>query len=242
MGMWEVIDSLNGVVWFMSDSEQREMRKAEDFFDLKQTEHVAVFEGCENVWDTLPQIADYLKFRLKPGLECKAIGNPFISEDVYIGEGTIVDPGAYILGPAWIGKNCHIRHGAYVRENVIVGDGCVLGNSCEFKNCLLFNGVQVPHFSYVGDSILGHEAHLGAGVILSNFRLDKKNIRVKVGGKVEESGLRKFGAILGDRVEVGCQAVLNPGSLVGKDAKIYPGTIFYGALGEGGIARGNMLG
>ena len=109
----------------------------------------------------------------------RVMGRPFISEHVYIGGGTVVENGATIKGPAWIGSNCEIRSGCYIRENVIVGDGVVLGNSCEFKNCIIFNDAEIPHFSYVGDSVLGYQAHLGAGVILSNVRLDHKEISVK---------------------------------------------------------------
>lgn len=211
--------------------------KSEDFFDLKQTEHSKIFDSCDYVWDALKQIKPYLQFRLKPGIEGKAIGKPFISDQVYIGEGTIVEPGAYILGPAWIGRNCQIRHGAYIRENVIVGDDCVVGNSCEFKNCLLFNEVQVPHFSYVGDSLLGWKSHLGSGVTLSNLRLDHKNLMVKMDGKRIDTGLRKFGAIVGDRVEVGCHAMLNPGSILAPESKIYPGVVWRGVTEPGQIVR-----
>src|ERR1051325_995922 len=117
---------------------------------------------------------------------------------------TIVEQGATLKGPAWIGQNCHIRSGCYVRENVIAGDGVVMGNSCEFKNCILFDEAQVPHFNYVGDSILGYRAHLGAGVILSNVKLDHSEIVIPVEGKNIGTGLRKFGAIIGDRTEIGC--------------------------------------
>ena len=209
------------------------MFKAADYLDFNQTEHVTLFEGTERVWDALKQIEIYLKFRLKPAIQARMVGKPFISNQVYIGEGSVVEPGAYIAGPAWIGKNTVIRHGAYIRENVIVGDDCVLGNSCEFKNCLIFNGAQVPHFSYVGDSILGHKAHLGAGVILSNFRLDKKEISVRFDGVKYPTGLRKFGAIVGDFAEVGCNAVINPGSLLGRKSAVYPGMVWQGVLAEG---------
>jgi UDP-N-acetylglucosamine diphosphorylase / glucose-1-phosphate thymidylyltransferase / UDP-N-acetylgalactosamine diphosphorylase / glucosamine-1-phosphate N-acetyltransferase / galactosamine-1-phosphate N-acetyltransferase len=154
---------------------------------------------------------------------------------VFIGKGTVVEPGATIKGPAWIGERCEIRSSCYIRENVIVGDGVVLGNSCEFKNCLIFNDAEIPHFSYVGDSILGHRAHLGAGVILSNFRLDRKEISVRYEETVIETGLRKFGAIIGDRVEIGCNASISPGSLIGRDCLIYPLTHF------GGVLAGNTI-
>jgi len=213
------------------------MFKPEDYLDFTQTEHGTLFEGTEYVWDALKQISVYLKFRLKPAIQGRVIGKPFISDQVYIGEGTVIDPGAYIVGPAWIGKNCHIRHGAYIRENVVVGNGCVLGNSCEFKNSVLFNEVQVPHFSYVGDSILGYRSHLGAGVILSNLRLDRKEIVIKHGEQSIPTGLRKFGAIVGDHAEVGCNAVINPGSILGRKSLVYPTVAWRGVLAAGGQGR-----
>lgn len=213
------------------------MFQAADYLDLQQTEHLPLFEQGKQVWEALKQIETYLQFRLKPAIHGQLIGRPFISNQVYIGEGTVVDPGAYIVGPAWIGANCKIRHGAYIRENVIVGDNCVLGNSCEFKNCVLFNGAQVPHFSYVGDSILGHKAHLGAGVICSNVRLDQKNVSVRGDTETFDTGLRKFGAIVGDKAEVGCNTVLNPGSMIGRNSMIFPGTIWCGVLEDGGRGR-----
>lgn len=199
-----------------------------DFFDLEGQGHADLYQGVKQVWDVLPKIGPYLQKHLKKGSSARLIGQPVIGENVYLGEGTIVEPGVYIRGPAWIGKNCEIRHGAYIRENVIAGDGCVLGNSCEFKNCILLSGAHVSHFSYVGDSVVGRDVNLGAGVILSNYRLDGQSIRVRVAGQARETGLRKFGAMVGDRASIGCNAVLNPGSLLSKEAKILPGTIWSG--------------
>jgi NDP-sugar pyrophosphorylase family protein len=119
-------------------------------------------------------------------------------------------------------------NGCYIRENVIVGSGCVLGNSCEFKNSIIFDETQVPHFSYVGDSILGYRAHLGAGVILSNVKLDRGEITIAVAGSYVPTGLRKFGAIIGDRTEIGCNSVINPGSIIGRSTIVYPGTFWRG--------------
>jgi len=200
-----------------------------DYLDLRHTDHRTLFENVVNVWDALRQITAYLQFRLKPGIHGQLIGKPFISGAVYIGEGTIIEHGAMIKGPAWIGENCEIRNGAYIRENVIVGDGCVLGNSCEFKNAILFDGVQVPHFNYVGDSILGFKAHLGAGVILSNVKLNHNEVCVTLpDGQTIATGLRKFGAIVGDLVEIGCNSVLSPGSLIGRGTVLYPGSHWHG--------------
>jgi NDP-sugar pyrophosphorylase family protein len=197
-----------------------------DFFDLQGQGHEELFDSVEQVWEVLPRIASYLKKHTPKGSKGKLVGEPMIGENVFLGEGTIVEPGAYIRGPSWIGKNCEIRHGAYLRENVIAGDNCVLGNSSEFKNCILLSGAHAPHFNYVGDSVLGRDVNLGAGVILSNYRLDGQVIRVRRDGHLVETGLRKFGAIVGDGASVGCNAVLNPGSLVARKAKILPGTIW----------------
>ncbi len=200
-----------------------------DFFDLQGQNHEELFAGVKHAWEVLPRIGDYLKKNLKNGSKAKLIGSPVIGENVHLGEGTIVEPGVYIRGPAWIGKNCEVRHGAYIRENVIAGDGCVLGNSCEFKNCVLLSGAHVSHFSYVGDSVVGRDVNLGAGVILSNYRLDGQAIKVRAAGSLMETGLRKFGAMVGDKASIGCNAVINPGSLIGKGAKILPGTIWSGS-------------
>jgi NDP-sugar pyrophosphorylase family protein len=148
-----------------------------------------------------------------------------------------VEHGAMIKGPAWIGEGCEIRNGAYIRENVILGDGVVAGNSSEFKNCLVFNDAEVPHFNYVGDSILGHKAHLGAGVILSNVRLDRAQISVAGAEGAIPTGLKKFGAVVGDRSEIGCNAVLSPGSIIGRSCIVYPGVQWRGVLADHSIAK-----
>jgi UDP-N-acetylglucosamine diphosphorylase / glucose-1-phosphate thymidylyltransferase / UDP-N-acetylgalactosamine diphosphorylase / glucosamine-1-phosphate N-acetyltransferase / galactosamine-1-phosphate N-acetyltransferase len=205
----------------------------EKFFDLNETEHRSMFFRNERVWDVIKEIEEYLKVVLVPELRGPMIGLPNIGDKVFVGKGTVVEPGVYIKGPAWIGENSVIRQGAYIRENVIIGNNCTVGNSCEIKNSILFNGAQVPHFNYVGDSILGHKAHLGAGVILSNVRLDNKNVTVKHGDKKIDSGLRKFGAIIGDHCEIGCNSVLNPGSVLGKKCMLYPLTSWTGFLAEG---------
>ncbi len=215
----------------------RSMFRPSDLFDLTQTEHAALFEGCENAWDALKKIKDYIAKNLRPGLRNKCVGGAWIGENVFIGDGTTVEDGVMIKGPAIIGRNCQIRHNAYLREDVIIGDGCVIGNSCEFKNALLFNNAQVPHFSYVGDSILGYKAHLGAGVKISNLKLTPGNIVVEWEKRTVDTGLRKFGAMIGDRAEVGCNAVLNPGSVIGRDSLIYPNTNWRGVLATKHIAK-----
>lgn len=210
----------------------------EQFLDLSRTEHRIIFENVEDVWQALPKIETYLQFRLKPGINGKVLGKPFMGSSVFIGKGTLVEQGAMIKGPAWIGEDCHIRNGCYIRENVIIGNGAVAGNSCEFKNCLIFDEAQVPHFNYVGDSILGHKAHLGAGVILSNVKLDHTQISVvEPEGESVPTGLRKFGAIVGDHAEIGCNAVLSPGSIIGRRSIVYPCMQWRGVLAENQIAK-----
>lgn len=201
-----------------------------DYLDLSHTQHGILFPPDEPVWTALTRIESYLEFRLQREIRTQIPQGASISEDVFIDEGTTVEPGAVIRGPAWIGKNCVIRAGCYIRENVVVGNGCVLGNSCEFKNCVIFDGAEVPHYNYVGDSILGHKAHLGAGVVLSNVRLDRNQVLVSDGNKSHATGLRKFGAVIGDQAEIGCNSVINPGSLIGRRSVIYPLTSFAGVL------------
>ena len=208
-----------------------------EFIALEHTTHAKLFENQRFIWDALKQIASYLQFRLKPAVLGQLMGKPFISNTVFIGSGTIVEQGAVIKGPAWIGERCHIRSGCYVRENVIVGDGVVMGNSCEFKNCIVCDEAQVPHFNYVGDSILGFRAHLGAGVILSNVKLDHREISVAIDDGIVPTGLTKFGAIVGDRTEIGCNAVVNPGTIIGRDCIIYPSVNVRGVIPRAHIVK-----
>ena len=201
-----------------------------DLFDLAQTEHAALFHGVQFAWEVLPRIKDYIETNVRPELRNTCEGRAFIGDQIFIGEGTVLEDGAMIKGPAIIGRNCKIRHNAYIREHVIVGDGCVVGNSSELKNTVLFNGCQTPHFNYVGDSILGHKAHLGAGVILSNFKSFPGNVTVEKEGIPFDTGLRKFGALIGDGAEIGCNAILNPGAIIGRGSVIYPGVNWRGIL------------
>ncbi len=213
------------------------MFKPADLFDLIQTEHAGIFDGCAYAWEALKKIEGYIAANLKPDLRNQCEGRAYIGEKVFIGEGTIVEDGVMIKGPAIIGRNCQIRHNAYLRENVVIGDGCVVGNSSEVKNALLLNGAQAPHFNYIGDSILGHKAHLGAGVKISNVKMLPGNVTVEKEGAPFDTGLRKFGALVGDGAEVGCNAVLNPGSIVGRGAVIYPNVFWRGILPANTIAK-----
>jgi UDP-N-acetylglucosamine diphosphorylase / glucose-1-phosphate thymidylyltransferase / UDP-N-acetylgalactosamine diphosphorylase / glucosamine-1-phosphate N-acetyltransferase / galactosamine-1-phosphate N-acetyltransferase len=209
----------------------------EDLFDLSQTEHAAVFDGCQYAWQALARLKDYLRAALRPALHNRCVGVAYIGDQVSIGEGTVVEDGAMIKGPAIIGCHCEIRHNAYLRENVIIGDHCVVGNSSELKNALLFNRAQAPHFNYVGDSILGFHAHLGAGVKISNLKLVPGNISVEAGGQRIDTGLRKFGALLGDHTDIGCNAVLNPGSIIGRGSVVYPNVNWRGVLPPDCLAK-----
>ena len=206
------------------------MFKAADLFNLSETAHAAIFDGCEYAWDALKKIQAYLAANLRPGLHNRCEGVAFVGERVFIGEGTLVEDGAMIKGPAIIGRNCEIRHNAYIREQVIIGDNCIVGNACEVKNSLLFNQAVAPHFNYIGDSILGHQAHLGAGVKISNVKLVDGNVTVEIEGRPFDTGLRKFGALLGDHTDIGCNAVLNPGSIIGRGSVVYPNTNWRGIL------------
>jgi NDP-sugar pyrophosphorylase family protein len=213
--------------------------KAEDFFSLPESLNgfAAFFSAAAAPWDWIKAIAPALKaHRFEPQTRHLPSGVA-IEGDVFLHPSVRLPAYATIIGPAWIGPETEIRPGAFIRGNVIVGRGGVLGNACEFKNCLLMDGVQVPHFSYVGDSILGSGAHLGAGVILSNLRLDQQPISVRLPDAMHETGLRKFGAILGEQAEVGCNAVLQPGTLLGKRALVMPTIAFGGYLPAATIAR-----
>jgi len=213
------------------------MFQPNDLFDLTQTEHAALFDGCEFAWDALKKLKAFIEARTQT-VPPHAYGpHVFIGKHVLIGEGTVIEDGAMIKGPAIIGRGCEIRHGAYIRDHVVVGDGCVIGNSSELKHSFLFNGCQVPHFNYVGDSILGHRAHLGAGVICSNLKSLPGNVTVEINGAPHDTGLRKFGAILGDRADIGCNSVLNPGTVIGRGTVMYPLTNWRGVAGPNRIVK-----
>jgi NDP-sugar pyrophosphorylase family protein len=217
------------------------MFEASELFDLRQTRHAAIFDGCRYAWEALPKIAAFLAAHLRPSLHNRCEGEAFIGKQVFVGEGTLLEDGVMIKGPAIIGSNCRIRHNAYIRENVIIGDDCMVGNSTEIKNSLLFNNVQAPHFNYVGDSILGYKAHLGAGVKISNVTLFGATVAVEIDGVPFDTGLRKFGALLGDGCEIGCNAVLSPGSIIGRGSLIYPNVSWRGILPERMIVKNKAV-
>jgi NDP-sugar pyrophosphorylase family protein len=207
---------------------------AANLFDLEQTMTRSLFAKVTYAWEVLPRIKDYL---LQLAAELPADFER-IAEFIWVGKGTTIESTAKLLGPAIIGYDCEIRHCAYLRQQVIIGNGVVVGNSTEVKNAIIFNDAEVPHFNYVGDSVLGYQAHLGAGVILSNLKSIKDPVRViGAGGEIFNTGLKKFGALIGDHAEVGCNAVLNPGTILGRESIVYPLTMARGIVPERHIVK-----
>jgi NDP-sugar pyrophosphorylase family protein len=213
--------------------------KASEFFALPPslTGFAPFFPADAAPWDWIKQIGAALEGFEFATAQLKIPAGVHLEGRVWLHPSVKLPGHATIIGPAYIGAKTDIRPGAFIRGNVIAGEGCVLGNSSEFKNCLLLDGVQAPHFNYVGDSILGNGAHLGAGAICSNLRLDQAEVTVRVADQTIKTGLRKFGAILGDQAEVGCNAVLNPGTLLGPRALVMPAMAFGGTLPADTIAR-----
>ena len=208
--------------------------KIKNLYNLDETIAKDLLENLTYPWEALPKIADYI---IELGNKLDPEKYEKKDENIWIAKTAKVYPSAYITGPAIIGEDAEIRHCAFIRGKVIVGNGAVVGNSTELKNVILFNKVQVPHYNYVGDSILGYKSHLGAGAITSNVKSDKKLVVVK--GKEEqiETGIKKFGAMVGDNVEVGCGSVLNPGTVVGKNTNIYPLSSVRGVVPENSIYK-----
>lgn len=208
---------------------------ADSLFSLNHCPVPQGFQGLAYPWEILPQISTLLQ-QLVPSLP---EDYDQIAPNVWVGRGTVIADTARFTGPAVIGYDCEIRPGAYIRGNVIIGHGAVIGNSTEVKQAILFDQVQAPHFNYIGDSVLGFKAHLGAGVILSNLKSNKESVTVHYGEEVLETGLKKFGGLLADGVEVGCNAVLNPGTIVGRDSIIYPLSSVRGYVPAESIYKGS---
>ena len=208
--------------------------KIKNLYNLNETIAAKVFEGVTYPWEVLPKISDFI-IQLGNTLDLNDYDK--IEDNIWIAKSAKVAPTAFIAGPAIIGKNAEIRHCAFIRGNAIVGENAVVGNSTELKNVILFNNVQVPHYNYVGDSILGYKAHMGAGSITSNVKSDKTNVVIKNGEEKIETGRKKIGAILSSRVEVGCGTILNPGSIVGHDTNIYPLSMVRGCIAPNSIYK-----
>ena len=203
-------------------------------YDLNKTIAADIFKDCTYPWEVLAKIGDFIKELGKTLSEDEYEQR---AEDVWVAKSATVYPTAYINGPCIIGKEAEVRHCAFIRGKAIVGEGAVVGNSTELKNVILFNKVRVPHYNYVGDSILGYKAHMGAGSITSNVKSDKKLITIKAPDMPIDTGIKKIGAFLGDGVEVGCGSVLNPGTIVGRNSNIYPLSSVRGFVPAGSIYK-----
>ncbi|MCR5278070.1 MAG: UDP-N-acetylglucosamine pyrophosphorylase [Lachnospiraceae bacterium] len=207
-----------------------------DLYTLDETEAKPLLEGYTYPWEALPHIKEFI---LKLGETLSPDEYDKRGEDVWIHKTAKVFDSAYIGGPCIIGADTEVRQCAFIRGSALVGKGCVVGNSTELKNVILFNKVQVPHYNYVGDSILGFKSHMGAGSITSNVKSDKRLVVVHNEGSDIETGLKKFGAMLGDNVEVGCNSVLNPGTVIGKCSNVYPTSCVRGVIPADSIHKNN---
>ncbi|MCI6617081.1 UDP-N-acetylglucosamine pyrophosphorylase [Ruminococcus sp.] len=207
---------------------------ADNLFDYSKTIAKPLLESVDYPWEALPKIKDFI-------IELGKTLDPEIyeqrGENIWVAKSATVFPSAYLGGPLIICENAEVRHCAFIRGSAIVGKGAVVGNSTELKNSILFDGVQVPHYNYIGDSILGYKAHTGAGTITSNLKSDKSLVTVLCDDDKIETGVKKFGAMLGDHVEVGCNSVLNPGSVVGRNTNVYPLSFVRGYVPENSIYK-----
>lgn len=219
----------------MKQEELKELCQVKKLFrQMEETLAQPLLEQCEFPWEALSQIHDFILW-LGPTLSKEEYRET--EEGIWIARTATVYPTATILGPAIIGPDTEVRPGAFIRGDALVGAGCVIGNSTELKNVIIFNSVQVPHYNYVGDSILGYRSHMGAGSITSNVKADKSLVEVKAGDAVIATERKKFGAILGDHVEIGCNTVLNPGTVVGRNSNVYPVSMVRGFIPEGSIYK-----
>lgn len=205
-----------------------------NLFDLSHTLATPWLEQVQYPWEILPKIKALI---LELGAGLPKSDYEQIAENIWIAKNALVAPSAALNGPLIIGHETEVRHCAFIRGNALIGDGCVVGNSTELKNVILMNQVQVPHYNYVGDSVLGFKAHMGAGSITSNVKSDKSLVTVRIGEEKMETGLKKFGAILGDKVEIGCNSVLNPGTIVGRSSHVYPLSMVRGIVPPNSIYK-----
>lgn len=210
---------------------------ADYFFDLTEYPHASILKNTKYVWESLKLIVPYLKSKILGNIEVEIPQGAFLIDPhlISIGKNSVIEPGAYIKGPCYIGNNCTVRHGAYIRENFICGNDCIIGHDTEIKNVIFLNGVHAAHFAYIGDSILGNHVNLGAGTKCANLKLDNQTIYVLFEGNHIDTGLRKFGAIIGDHSQIGCNAVTNPGTLLGPNVLCYP------VINVGGFVPSNSL-
>lgn len=208
--------------------------KISNLYDLNETIAAELLQTAEYPWELLPKISAFI---LELGAKLPKDTYTEIKEHVWVADSATIAPTACINGPAIIDEDAEVRHCAFIRGNAIVGKNCVVGNSTELKNVILFNSVQVPHYNYVGDSVLGHKSHMGAGSITSNVKSDKTLVVVKDGKEEIKTGLKKFGAMLGDYVEVGCNSVLNPGTVIGAHTNVYPLSMVRGVVADHSIYK-----
>ena len=210
------------------------MYKTLELLDLERTLAKPLFEGKTYPWEALGEIKDFI---LSLGEKLTEDEYEKMGEDVWIAKDAKVFPSAYIAGPAIIGHGTEVRHCAFIRGSALIGDNCVIGNSVEVKNAVIFDNVQVPHYNYVGDSVLGYRSHMGAGSVTSNVKGDRSLVVVKNGDELIETGRKKFGAILGDYAEIGCNSVLNPGTVIGRRSSVYPTSCVRGVVPEDSIYK-----
>ena len=220
-----------------------------DFFYCRDYAHAELLEQVEKVWELVARIGPWLEEKAPPGRAIAgtvAEGAWLLGEGIHIGEGSVVEPGALIQGPAWLGRECRVLHGAYIRGNLVAGDRCVIGHASEVKNSLFLDDAHAPHFAYVGDSVLGNRVNLGAGTKLSNLVVSsvkdprtgrRPTLRIGVGEELHDTGLAKLGAIMGDDSQTGCNAVCNPGTLVGRRTLIYPNASVKGYIGPDRVVK-----
>lgn len=227
------------------------MSEISNFFDLREFEHRVLFENCENVWEVLAEIKDYICEFSKTHNKYSEIPKDFYIDEnnyIYIGKNTVIEPGAYIKGPCIIGDNCEIRTGAYIRENVIVGNNTVIGHASELKNTVVMNNSALPHYNYAGDSVIGNGVNLGCGCVIANLPLrsikdpvtgKRNSVKIKTEKGITDTGLSKLGAVIGDMCQIGCQCVLNPGTFLEKECIVYPNVCLKsGFYGYKNIIRG----
>lgn len=233
----KVVKALENISNFLLYPIHMNQFQPEYFFDLSAFAHAELFQGCLYVWEVLSRIQAYLKKIPLGKIEVDVPQGTYLinPELISIGKGTVLEPGAYIKGPCLIGENCQVRHGAYIRGNFIAGNGCVIGHDTEIKNSILLNKAQAAHFAYLGDSILGNRVNLGAGTKCANLKLDHKNITIRFEDQTIDTGLKKFGAIIGDDCQLGCNSVTNPGTLFGKQVFCYP------CVNVGGVIRSKQI-
>lgn len=215
---------------------------AESFFDITSYQHSRLFENQNFVWNALDQIENYLSSLELGKIEVDVPAGAFLVDAhlISIGKGSVIEPGAYIKGPCILGKNCSVRQGAYIRGNLIAGDYCVIGHDTEIKNAILLNHVHAAHFAYVGDTILGNRVNLGAGTKCANLKFNKKTVSILLNEQSIETGLKKFGAILGDDVQTGCNVVTNPGTIIGKNTWCSPVMNINGLIPANSIVKNNL--